>query len=48
MLEKYDLKKILEEVKEDESMEISSKGKVSQDKIKQMMLEKLKKRKGKR
>ena len=48
MFEKYDLKKMLEEVKEDESMEVSSKGKVSQDKIKQMMLEKLKERKGKK
>ena len=45
MFEKYDLNKMLEEIKEDEMMGGSNKKKVSQDQIKKMMLDKLKKKK---
>ena len=45
MPEKYNLKEILEEIKEDEKMAGTPKGKVSQEMIQKMMLDKLKKRK---
>ena len=47
MFEKYDLNKILKEIKEDEKIEGSKKMKMSQDQIKKMMLDKLRKKKGK-
>lgn len=43
MPEKYDLNKMLEEIKEDERIEGSKKEKISQDKIKKMMMKRLKK-----
>ena len=46
MFEKYDLNKMLAEIKEDEKIDGAPKEKVSQDKIKKMMLEKLKEKKG--
>ncbi len=48
MLEKYDLNKMFEEIKEDEEMGVSKKEKISQDKIKEMMFEKLKEKKGRK
>ena len=45
MQERYDLKKMLEEIKLDESQGGPKKGKMSQDMIQKMMLEKLKKKK---
>ncbi len=45
MLEKYDLEKMLEEIKEDEKLGEGTKGEVSQDMIKKMMMERLKKKK---
>lgn len=46
MYKKYDLNKMLEEIREDEQADLSKK-KLSQDEIRKMMLAKLKKRKGK-
>ncbi len=48
MFEKYDLKKMLDEIKEDESLKGPQKEKISQDMIKKIMLEKLKEKKGKK
>lgn len=48
MLEKYNLEKMLEEIKEDEKLMERSKGsKASQDMIRKMMMERLKKNKTK-
>ena len=43
MLEKYDLNKMLEEIKEDEQTDGSQKKHLSQDLIRKMALERLKK-----
>ena len=44
MLEKYDLKEMLEEIREDETSSAGvTKGEASQDMIKKMMMEQLKK-----
>ena len=45
MLEKYDLEKMLKEIKEDEKLEEGAKGEASQDMIKKMMMKRLKKKK---
>lgn len=45
MLEKYDLKKMLEEIKEDEKLAEGAKSEASQDMIKKMMMDRLKKKK---
>jgi len=45
MIEKFNLNKMLEEIKEDEKTEVSKESKLSQDNIHKMMLEKLKKKK---
>jgi hypothetical protein len=43
MLEKYDLNKMLEEIKEDEQTDDTQKKHLSQDMIRKMALERLKK-----
>jgi len=45
MAEKYDLRKMLEEIKEDEGENHSRNRELSQDAIQKMMLERLKKKK---
>ena len=42
MVEKFDLGKMLKEIKEDEKLDIGSKGEADQETIKKMMLERLK------
>jgi len=45
MPDKFELKQMLEEIREDEGMGTAPKGKISQETIQKMMREKLKKRK---
>ena len=42
MPEKFDLGKMLEEIKEDEKLDMGAKGEADQDTIKKMMMERLK------
>ncbi len=45
MEEKYDLERMLAEIREDEELDLQQKSELSQDEINNMMLERLRKRK---